>query len=113
MTRYAVPIINGELSMHFGHAGEFAILDYDENTQSITNRETHTAPPHEPGVLPAWLHGHGVNVIIAGGMGQRAVSLFEQNNITVVTGTGGGNPEDVVIAHAKGNLVTGNNVCDH
>ena len=33
-------------------------------------------PPHEPGVLPGWLHHLGADVIIAGGMGQRAISLF-------------------------------------
>ena len=113
MTRYAVPLAAGQLSMHFGHASQFAILDYDETTQTIIKNETHTPPPHEPGVLPAWLHEHGVNIIIAGGMGQRAVMLFQQKNIKVVTGATSGTPEEVVLAHAKGELVTGDNVCDH
>jgi len=113
MTRYAVPMVNGQLSMHFGHAAQFAILDYDETTQSIIKNELQTPPPHEPGVLPAWLHELGVNIIISGGMGQRAVMLFQQNEITVVTGAMGGTPQDVVLAHAKGDLTTGDNICDH
>lgn len=113
MKRYAVPLANGQIAMHFGHAAQFAILDYDESTNTIVKNETHTPPPHEPGVLPAWLHEHGVNIIIAGGMGQRAVMLFSQNSIEVVTGATAGTPEQVVLAHGGGNLVTGANVCDH
>ena len=113
MKRYAVPMANGQLSMHFGHAAQFAILDYDVETQTIVSNELHTPPPHEPGVLPAWLHDLGVDIIIAGGMGQRAVMLFQQKNITVVTGAMGGTPEEVVHAHANGKLTTGDNVCDH
>jgi predicted Fe-Mo cluster-binding NifX family protein len=113
MTRYAVPMANGQLSMHFGHASQFAILDYDDDTKSIVKNETKTPPPHEPGVLPAWLHELNVNIIIAGGMGQRAVMLFQQNNINVITGAMGGTPEEVVLAHATGELATGDNVCDH
>jgi hypothetical protein len=39
-------------------------------------KETLAHPPHEPGVLPSWLHELGADVIIAGGMGQCASSLF-------------------------------------
>lgn len=113
MTRYAVPVANGQLCAHFGHAAQFAILDYDDQAKSIIRSEIHTPPPHEPGVLPAWLSEQGVDIIIAGGMGQRAVMLFEQNNITVVTGAVGGAAEEVVLAHAANELVTGENVCDH
>jgi predicted Fe-Mo cluster-binding NifX family protein len=38
---------------------------------------------------------HGVNCIIAGGMGPRAVELFRQNNIEVVLGAEG-NVDEVV-----------------
>ncbi len=113
MTRYAIPIANGQLAMHFGHASQFAILDYNPETKSIEKNEMQTPPPHEPGVLPRWLHENGVNTIIAGGMGQRAVMLFAQNGITVITGATSGAPEEIVLAHANDELVTGDNVCDH
>jgi len=41
------------------------------------------APPHEPGLLPRWLHEQGAHLIIAGGMGHRAQELFVQNGIQV------------------------------
>ena len=68
MTRYAVPLADGQLALHFGHAAQFAIIDYDDETKSITKNDIHTPPPHEPGVLPKWLHDLGVNIIIAGGI---------------------------------------------
>jgi predicted Fe-Mo cluster-binding NifX family protein len=37
-------------------------------------------------VLPKCLHEPGADDIIAGGMGQRAVSLFAQKGIKVVAG---------------------------
>lgn len=47
------------------------------------------APPHTPGALPKFLAERDVNVIVSGGMGQKAVSLFEENSIEVVMGADG------------------------
>jgi len=64
-------------------------------------------------VLPAWLHGLGATVIIAGGMGQRAQSLFAQNQIAVVVGAPSDTPEQIVENFLKGSLQSGLNLCDH
>ena len=82
--KIAIPLADGRLTAHFGHCQEFAIIEIEGN--EITKKETRVPPPHEPGVLPSWLHSLGANVIIAGGMGGRALSLFEQNGINVVAG---------------------------
>jgi predicted Fe-Mo cluster-binding NifX family protein len=34
------------------------------------------APEHQPGLLPLWLKERGVNVVIAGGIGSRAMDLL-------------------------------------
>ena len=70
-------------------------------------------PGHEPGVLPQWLHENNVNVIIAGGMGQRAQQRCTQNDIKVVVGASSETPEDLVSAFLKETLQTGDNICDH
>ena len=111
--KIAVPLSNGLLSMHFGHCEQFAVVTVDEATKTITSTDLLTPPPHEPGVLPQWLHEQGANVIIAGGMGQRAQQLFAQNNINVVVGAQGGSAEQLVSAYLKGSLETGGNLCDH
>ena len=111
--RIAIPVANGQLSPHFGHCEQFALFDVDPDTRNVTKVELQTPPPHEPGILPRWLAEIGATTIIAGGMGMRAQQLFEQNGIKVVIGADGGNPRTIVDAYLSGNLVTGDNLCDH
>ena len=70
-------------------------------------------PPHEPGLLPPWIAERGAKIVIAGGMGQRAVSLFAEQGITVVVGAPADTPERLVAGYLAGTLETGGNVCDH
>ena len=79
--KFAVPMAEGKLTAHFGHCQQLALIEVEE--EEIKNTEVLTPPPHEPGVLPRWLGELGANVIIAGGIGQRAISLFNENNIKV------------------------------
>lgn len=111
--KIAIPIAEGKLATHFGHCEEFALIDVDPSAKTITTRQRLTPPPHEPGVLPLWLHGQGVNVIIAGGMGSRAQTLFAANGIKVIVGAASETPDALVAAHLAGTLQTGANVCDH
>lgn len=111
--RIAIPLVQGKLSLHFGHCNQFAIFEIDNDSKKIVSRNDETPPAHAPGVLPQWLHGTGVNVIIAGGMGQRAQQLFAQNNIQVVIGAPTGTPEELVSAYLQNTLATGENICDH
>ena len=111
--KVAIPLAQGKLTLHFGHCEQFAIIDVSEETKEIASREDLTPPAHEPGVLPRWLHEQNVNVIIAGGMGQRAQQLFTQNDIKVVVGASSAEPEALVTAYLQGTLETGSNACDH
>jgi predicted Fe-Mo cluster-binding NifX family protein len=111
--RIAIPVDNGCLSAHFGHCSEFAIVEVDPEAGAITGRETLSAPPHQPGLLPKWLAERGVNLVIAGGMGQRAKELFALNRIEVVTGAPAEPPEKLVLDYLSGSLETGPNLCDH
>ena len=109
--KIAIPVAEGRLTAHFGHAAEFAIVHVAD--QKIEKKELLTPPPHEPGVLPRWLHEQGVGVIIAGGMGQRALALFGENGIKVIPGAPSLTPEELVHQYLGNTLVTGDNVCDH
>ncbi|OQY00479.1 MAG: ATPase [Desulfobacteraceae bacterium 4572_130] len=111
--KIAIPIAEGKLAMHFGHAGQFCLIEVDEKTKKIKNKEMLTPPPHEPGVLPKWLSSLNTNIIISGGMGQMAVQLFQQNNINVVIGAPSEEPEKIVTAFLENNLEIGENVCGH
>lgn len=111
--KIAIPMADGKLCMHFGHCERFAVVDVDEAGKRIVGTALLVPPPHEPGVLPAWLHTLGANVIIAGGMGGRALALFAQNGIKVLVGAPAETPETLVSAFLAGTLESGQNVCDH
>jgi predicted Fe-Mo cluster-binding NifX family protein len=112
-TRIAVPVTQGVLSSHFGHCERFVLFDVAADGKSITSKQEVTPPPHEPGTFPKWLHEQGATTIIAGGMGSRAQSLFDQNDIQVIVGATGGEPDLLVKNYLDGCLETGANVCDH
>ena len=111
--RFAVPIGEGKLAAHFGHCSHFALFDVDEVTKAIVKREVIPSPGHQPGFLPSWLAEKGVSVVIASGMGSRAQALFRENRIEVVVGVLGEDPEKAVLDYIKGELATGDNICDH
>jgi predicted Fe-Mo cluster-binding NifX family protein len=109
--KFAIPLAEGKLTAHFGHCQEFALVEVEDS--EIKNKETHVPPPHEPGVLPRWLHDLGTDVIIAGGMGARALDLFAQNDIKVIVGAPALSPEELIKQYLDDTLVAGANVCDH
>lgn len=111
--RIAIPLAAGRLCAHFGHCERFAFVDVDPVSRKILSRDDIEAPPHQPGFLPQWLAEHGATVVIAGGMGRRALDLFSDRGIQVVVGASAETPERLVSDYLAGSLVTGTNVCDH
>ena len=111
--RIAIPLVEGTVSMHFGHCEEFAFIDADMETGLIDPVERSAPPQHQPGVLPAWLADKGVDMVIAGGMGSRAQQLFAQHGIKVLVGADREAPEIIVRQFLDGTLNVGSNICDH
>ena len=111
--KIAIPIAGGLLCAHFGHCEEFAFYEVDRSTGRIVDQQRLIAPPHQPGLLPRWLQGQTVNLVLAGGMGSRAQTALTQFGIEVVTGVSNEDPERIVDAYMDGRLQTGANVCDH
>ena len=111
--RIAIPLADGKLAPHFGHCERFALIDVDPAGKKILKREDIEAPPHQPGLLPPWLAERGVQLIIAGGMGQRALGMFTEQGIRVITGAPNEEPVVLLQNYLAGSLSTGANVCDH
>lgn len=107
----AVPTSNGILDGHFGHCKQFAMVRVEANT--INEIRYLDAPPHQPGLLPPWLAERGATDIIAGGMGQRAIKLFNERGVNVFVGAPALNPETLVQGFLKGTLSFSANYCDH
>jgi len=112
--KIAIPLAEGRLSVHFGHCQEFALFDVDIEKKEIIGQEREPAPEdHEPGALPNWLIDKGVNMVIASGMGSRAIGILEQRGIKVNIGTPSDEPEKVIKLYLDGSLELGENICDH
>jgi predicted Fe-Mo cluster-binding NifX family protein len=109
--RIAIPLENGFLCSHFGHCEQFAIIDAENN--KVSDETLVNPPPHEPGLLPGWLAEKGVTDVIAGGMGQRAINLFNQQKINVYVGAPRKSPKELAADLLNNSLAAGANYCDH
>lgn len=109
--KIAIPVENGVLSGHFGHAKEFALIEVNEG--QIIKNETLVPPPHEPGVLPKWLGQLNATDILAGGMGQKAIQLFLNNDINVFVGVAQKPVLELVDDLLNNSLESGANYCNH
>ena len=109
--KFAVPASDGLLDEHFGHCRHFAIIEVENNTVSEENLLD--APPHQPGLLPPWLAERGVTDVIAGGMGQRAIQLFNQYGVNVFVGAPKLSPKELVEGFLNKSLTFSSNYCDH
>ena len=106
--RVAISTEGEYVSAHFGRCPCFTLVDI-ESGKVITRTEV-TNPGHQPGAIPQFLHQHGVNCIIAGGMGARATAFFEEFRIQTIVGVSG-KIDEVVERLAQGALTGGESLC--
>lgn len=109
--RIAIPLENGVLCAHFGHCQQFAIVDVENN--EIKDVKTLDPPEHVPGLYPRWVAGFGVTDVIAGGMGQQAISLFNQQGINAFVGAPLKPPKELVADFLSNKLSLSANYCNH
>ena len=107
----AVPSSNGLLNEHFGHCRQFVLLSVEDD--KIVSESTIDAPAHEPGLLPKFLAEKGVTDVIAGGMGNMAIQLFNQQHVNVFVGAPKQAPKEITIGFLNGSLEFSANYCDH
>ena len=111
--KIAVPLEGENISSHFGHPDCFLIVTIDRSNGAKQAEERLDPPPHQPGVLPVWLAQQGVNVVLAGGIGGRAVNLLESNGTEVVSGVPPMPAREAIDAWLEGRLEAGGNTCSH
>ena len=111
--RFAIPIIDGKLTTHFGHSEFFAIVETDSNGE-ITKEEELTPPEHKPGVLPEWLSKvQNIDVVLAAGIGGGALTLFKDLGIKVLIGCPVKSARDLIADYYADKLDSGENACNH
>jgi len=98
----------GSVSAHFGRCPDFTLVDIENG--KILYKEVVENPGHQPGFIPQFLHERGVDCIVAGGMGGRATSLFNEFGIRTVVGISG-NIDSVIGKLSTGELKSGESTC--
>ncbi len=111
--KIAIPHENGRLHGHFGGCCEFALVEVDPEKKVALRSEILPAPEHQPGTFPRWLREQGVEVVIAGGIGRRALANFAHHGITVRAGPPDAPVEELVQAYLKGDLTSTPDGCEH
>ena len=104
--------LQGEVAMHFGRCPYYTLVTLEGG--QITSTKTVENPHfdhHQPGVMPRFIHGLGADVILAGGMGPRAIQIFQSVGVTVATGATG-RVDKVVEAYLAGKI-SGIVPCQH
>ena len=84
VSKFAIPIQDGQLSQQFGQSRLFALITVKDHR--LTDQTEASPPDFKPGILPAWLDLQGVTHIIAAGMGDKVKRFFQRKGIEVITG---------------------------
>jgi len=104
--------LQGSLSAHFGRCPFYTFVNVEgDQILGIEVVKNPYFPNHQPGVIPQFIHSQKANVMIAGGMGPRAIDFFNQFGIDVATGAQG-RVKDVVQAYLRGEI-EGIVACEH
>jgi len=111
MIQVAIPLQGGRFCEHFGGAEAFAFYTVDLASGTVGERRVDTPPEHGRGIFPMWLRNQGTEIVLAGGMGPRAVGIFAQHGIDVVLGVSGDNPDAMVEKYLAGTLDATGQVC--
>jgi predicted Fe-Mo cluster-binding NifX family protein len=109
--KIAIPVENGMLCAHFGHCEKFYVVTVEDG--KIKNELDIVPPAHEPGLYPKWIKTQGVSCVIAGGMGEKAQSLFKNEEIELFTGVPVKQPKELISDYLHSVLESGVNSCDH
>ena len=82
--------LDSVVSPHFGRCPHYILADLDgQEVQAVQAVDNPYHGQHAPGMVPGFIHSHGVHVMLTGGMGGRAIGFFEQYGIEAVTAASG------------------------
>lgn len=82
--------LDSSVSHHFGRCPYFTIVDIDDN--KVINVKSVDNPyfsAHSPGQVPSFIKELDADIMLAGGMGRRAISIFENFGIGCSTAAAG------------------------
>jgi predicted Fe-Mo cluster-binding NifX family protein len=82
--------LDSVVSPHFGRCPYYVLVDLDgREVRQVGAVKNPYYGYHQPGQVPGFIKHQGADVMLAGGMGRRAIALFQQYGIEAVTGATG------------------------
>ncbi len=82
--------LNSVVSPHFGRCPHYILVDVEgHDLMAVQEVDSPFYGHHEPGQVPGFIHSLGAHVMLAGGMGGRAIMFFQEYGIEGVTGAYG------------------------
>lgn len=111
--KIAIPTRNGVVDDHFGHCAYYTIFTIGENKQ-IIRTETQDSPEGCgcKSNIASVLEAKGVELMLAGNMGEGAKNTLEAHHIRVIRGCSG-QVEAVAAAWLRGEITDSGEACAH
>ena len=82
--------LDSVVSPHFGRCPYYILVDLDgQEVKQVNAVANPNYGRHAPGTVPTFIQNQGADVMLAGGMGRRAIALFQQYGIQAATGVAG------------------------
>jgi predicted Fe-Mo cluster-binding NifX family protein len=82
--------LDSVVSPHFGRCPHYILVDVEgHDVTGIQEVDSPFYGHHQPGQVPGFINSLGADVMLAGGMGGRAIMFFQQYGIEGVTGAYG------------------------
>jgi len=82
--------LDSVISPHFGRCPHYILVDVEgHEVKTVNVVDNPYYGQHSPGMVPDFIHSQGVNVMLTGGMGRRAIAFFEQLGVEAVSGASG------------------------
>ena len=79
--------LNEQVGEHFGRVPNYTIIDSEtDEVKVIDNTSGHAGGSGYPAEI---LANFGINVMICGGLGRRAITMFEESGVMVYIGASG------------------------
>jgi len=99
--KIAIATEGNVVSEHFGRCENFTIVNIQDS--SIKEKTVISTEGNQHGLLPEFLSSQGVQVVIAGGMGEGARQNLISSKIEIISGING-NIDEVIKEYLSGNL---------
>ncbi|MBW2077739.1 MAG: NifB/NifX family molybdenum-iron cluster-binding protein [Deltaproteobacteria bacterium] len=82
--------IESSLGYHFGRCRYYVFVEIKNgDIKEVETKENPFFNNHEPGLVPQFIAREGADVVIAGGMGPRAIEWFEKLKVRPIAGASG------------------------